>query len=152
MTLHSSSFSGIRGVIGNLLAMHFYFEYRECFQHLLNRRMLMQWCMTALLKSLLFWFTGKVAGVRWEGSKKVFDDDSKGASIDLQPNPSAVRDDEVMANMSQPVSQSHPAPVHDSQDDLPKMKWKKMASAELHKVGQSCDVCNATSICDGDLG
>ena len=138
MTLHSSSLSGNRGLIKSPLAMHFDFDCRECSQQLLNSPRLVDWCMTALSKKpCLFCFTGKVAGVRWEGSKTVFDDDTKDASHDPQPTPGAIT--EAMANSPQAVSQSQPAPIHDSQDDVPKIKWKKMASTELHKVGQTCN-------------
>ncbi len=77
---------------------------------------------------------GKVAGAKWEGSKTVFDEDANGVSQDPEPKQAATRQDAVLAGLPQAVSQDQPDHVSESQDDLPKMKWKKMALAELQKV------------------
>lgn len=77
---------------------------------------------------------GKVAGAKWEGCKTVFDEDANGVSQDPEPQQAASRQDAVLAGLPQAVSQDQPDLVNESQDDLPKMKWKKMALAELQKV------------------
>lgn len=76
---------------------------------------------------------GKVTGAKWEGSKTVFDEDANDASIDPETQQAASRQDAALAVLPQILCQDN---VSDSQVDLPKMKWKKMASAELQKADQ----------------
>lgn len=83
---------------------------------------------------MLLGLAGKVAGTKWEGSKTVFDEDANGISQDPEPKQAASRQDAAVAGLPQAVSQDQPDHVSESQDDLPKMKWKKMALAELKKV------------------
>jgi len=87
-----------------------------------------------LLCLTLLGLAGKVTGAKWEGSKTVFDEDANDASQDPEQRQAASRQDAALAGLSQAVSQDHPDHVSESQDALPKMKWKKMALAELQKV------------------
>ena len=82
----------------------------------------------------LLGLAGKVAGAKWEGSKTVFAEDANDASQQPEQRQAARRQDAALAGLSQAVSQDQPDHVSESQDDLPKMKWKKMALAELQKV------------------
>jgi len=50
------------------------------------------------------------------------------------PSRNAVSQDGVSAGLPPIVNQDQPEDDLASQDDLPKMKWKKMATAELQKV------------------
>lgn len=75
---------------------------------------------------------GKVAGAKWEGSKTVFDEDANDASQQPEQRQAA----STLASLPQAVSQDQPDHVTESQDDLPRMKWKKMALAELQKADQ----------------
>lgn len=75
-----------------------------------------------------------VAGAKWEGSKTVFHDDANDASQDPERRQAASRQDVALASLPQVVHQDQPDHVSESQDDLPKKKWKKMALAELQKV------------------
>ncbi|DBA76077.1 hypothetical protein WJX77_000660 [Trebouxia sp. C0004] len=79
---------------------------------------------------------GKVTGAKWEGSRTVFDEDANDASQDPGPQSAASRHDAALASLPQAVSQDQPDHVSESQEDLPKMKWKKMALAELQKADQ----------------
>ncbi|KAL0027997.1 hypothetical protein WJX79_009705 [Trebouxia sp. C0005] len=79
---------------------------------------------------------GMVAGAKWEGSKTVFHDDANDASQDPERRQAASRQDVALASLPQVVHQDQPDHVSESQDDLPKKKWKKMALAELQKADQ----------------
>ncbi|KAL0054759.1 hypothetical protein WJX82_001967 [Trebouxia sp. C0006] len=79
---------------------------------------------------------GKVAGAKWEGSKTVFDEDANGVSQDSAPQQAASRQDAALTGLPQAITQDQPDHVSEGQDDLPKMKWKKMALAELQKADQ----------------
>ena len=79
---------------------------------------------------MLLGLAGKVAGAKWEGSKTVFDEDANDASQQPEQRQAA----NTLASLPQAFSQDQPDHVTESQDDLPKMKWKKMALAELQKV------------------
>jgi len=64
----------------------------------------------------------------------VFDEDPHDASQDPKRRQAASRQDAALAGLPQAVTQDQPDHVSESQEDLPKMKWKKMALAELQKV------------------
>lgn len=77
-------------------------------------------------------FAGKVAGAKWEGSKTTFEDvashnDGKIPDITAQ-----------MVGEEDAKLCKYPTDAAVSGQQLPKMKWKKMATAELLKV--SCQL------------
>ena len=87
-----------------------------------------------MLCLMLLGLAGKVAGAKWEGSKTVFDEDANGVSQDSAPQQAASRQDAALTGLPQAITQDQSDHVSEGQDHLPKMKWKKMALAELQKV------------------
>ena len=81
---------------------------------------------------------GRLAGVKWEGSKTTFDDHQSNKSNNT---PALVAQEAI----SQHVIINNPAQtnlVEDTgalQQPRPKMKWKKMATAELQQVSRDSD-------------
>lgn len=75
----------------------------------------------------MHWLAGKVAGANWEGSKTTFDD---GDSPHVSKIPVMVAEEKV-ADVTQCSS---PGDAAASGQQLPTIKWKKMAIAELQKV------------------
>lgn len=83
-------------------------------------------------------FAGKVAGAKWEGSKTTFGD---GASHNDGKVPDIVTQ---LVGEEDAKQCNHPTGASASGQQLPKMKWKKMAMAELLKV--SCQILHVSSV------
>lgn len=77
---------------------------------------------------------GKVAGAKWEGSKTTFEDDTSDKANQIPDIIAQIAGSENAVN-AEDVQQDADAAV--CQPQLPKIKWKKLATAELQKVSHS---------------
>ena len=78
--------------------------------------------------------SGKVAGAKWEGSKTTFEDDTSGKAQHIPDITAQVADSKNAVNAE---GVQHVADAAACQQQLTKIKWKKLATAELQKVSHS---------------
>lgn len=77
------------------------------------------------------YLAGKVAGAKWEGSKTTFDD---GDSHNVGKIPDITAQMVAGEKVADVAQCDGPTDAATSGQQLPKMKWKKMAMVELQKV------------------
>lgn len=86
---------------------------------------------------------GKVAGAKWEGSKTTFDDGLSHDDGKIPDITAQMEDGETAADLK---LCSHPTGAAASQQQ-PRMKWKKMAMAELQKVSRHLLHVSSMNVC-----